>query len=664
MYQAAPPVEAEVKAEVMGGEIPNSDLIESALAKHINDAWSRAKFAKMPITDRLLRCERQRRGEYDPDKANEIAATGGSDIYMMLTDIKCRAAKSWIKDVSTTNGDRQFALEPAENPKLPPEISASIADLVRAEAEEFLAQGAAIHPEAFRIRSQEVHDEIMIKMREEAKTAAYRHEGVIEDQLSHGGWAKAYDEFLDDFVTYPTAILKGPTVRKKKRLEWGPNFTPVVVNDFNRETERVSPFDIFPSPNSTGPNDGYLIQRHRLRRSSLSALLGVPGYSDENIQRALDHYGERGLRYYEYGDQQRDDLEGKPHSRLYRDNTIEALEFWGPVSGQMLLDWGMKGVDPYKEYEVNAWIVGSYVIKAVVNPDPLGRRPYDIAQWESIPGAFWGVALAEIMRDVQVMCNAAARSLANNMGLASGPMAEVVVDRLADGEQITTMHPWRIFQVTSDRTGGGQPAVKFFQPNMNAESLMNVYMTFMRQADEITGIPNYVYGSSAVAGAGRTASGLSMLMDNASKGIKQAIAATDQAVIGVVERLYVHNMMYHPDPYIKGDFKVVGKGTLGLVMREQLQIRRNEFLAATANPVDLQIIGAEGRAYLLRENAKALQMDTSKIVPSPEELKFKMAKQQEEQMAQMAQGGGQPPAPVTTDAAGNPAGGTDANVVQ
>jgi len=663
MYQAVPPVEADVSAEV-GGEIPNSDLIESALARHINDAWSRAKFAKMPITDRLLRCERQRRGEYDPDKANEIASTGGSDIYMMLTDIKCRAAKSWIKDVSTTNGDRQYALDPAENPKLPPEVAASIADLVRAEAEEFLAQGAMIHPEAFRVRSQEVHDEIIVKMREEAKSAAYRHEGVIEDQLSQGGWPKAYDEFLDDFVTYPTSIIKGPTVRKKKRLEWGPDYTPIVVNDFSRETERVSPFDIFPSPNSTGPNDGYLIQRHRLRRSSLSNLIGVPGYSDENIQRALDHYGERGLRYYEYGDQQRDDLEGKPHSRLYRDNTIEALEFWGPASGQTLMEWGMTGLDPYKEYEINAWIVGSYVIKAVVNPDPLGHRPYDIAQWESIPGSFWGVALPEIMRDVQVMCNAAARSLANNMGLASGPMAEVVVDRLADGEQVTTMHPWRIFQVTSDRTGGGQPAIKFFQPNMNAESLMNVYMTFMRQADEITGIPNYVYGSSAVAGAGRTASGLSMLMDNASKGIKQAIAACDQAVIGVVTRLYIHNMMYHPDPYIKGDFKVVAKGTLGLVMREQLQIRRNEFLAATANPVDLQIIGAEGRAYLLRENAKALQMDTDKIVPSPEELKFKMAKQQEQQMAQMAMQGGQPPAPTTTDAAGNPAGGTDANIVQ
>jgi hypothetical protein len=135
-------------------------------------------------------------------------------------------------------------------------------------------------------------------------------------------------------------------------------------------------------------------------------------------------------------------------------------------------------------------------------------------------------------------------------------------------------------------------------------------------------------------------------------------------VIGVVTRLYIHNMMYHPDPYIKGDFKVVAKGTLGLVMREQLQIRRNEFLAATANPVDLQIIGAEGRAYLLRENAKALQMNTDKIVPSPEELKFKMAKQQEQQMAQMAMQGGQPPAPTTTDAAGNPAGGTDANIVQ
>ena len=658
---AQPPVEVEI--EVEGSEAQNITA-ETELAAHIHQAWDRAKFAKQVITERLLKCERQRRGVYDPDRAAEIARTGGSDIFMMLTDVKCRAAESWIKDVMLNMQDRPFSLEPSEEPMLPPEIQMGIVDLVRMEAMEYVSMGAQIHPEAFRTRMEAVHDQIMIKLKEEAKDSARRMEGKIEDQMAQGKFNEAFRDFVDDFVTYPCAILKGPNVKRRKKLAWANNFEPIVMTEFVREFERVSPFDIYPAPNSSGPNDAYLIQRHRLSRKELQAFKGVPGYSEENIEQVLLRFGDKGLRQWLMGDQERDNLEGKPHSRLYNDGLIEALEYWGSVSGHMLMQWGMdEDIEEDKEYEVNAWLIGPYVIKAIINPDPLGRRPYDIAQWTEIPGSFWGTALPEQMRDVQIMCNAAARSLANNMGVASGPQVEVLVDRLPDGEDVTSIYPWKLWQTTSDRTGGGQPAVRFFQPNMNAEALMNVYQNFARQADEVTGIPNYVYGSSAVSGAGRTASGLSMLMDNAAKGIKNAITTIDRVISAIVGRLYTHNMMYDPDVFIKGDFRIVPKGAMGLIAKEQIQIRRNEFLQATANPVDLQIVGPEGRAYLLRELARGLQMDVDKIVPDIDIIKFK-AEQAAAQQAAMAAQQPQLAAPQELDPAGNPVGGTDANLMQ
>lgn len=665
---AKPAIEVEVKAVT-----PENDALELAeieLAAHIKDCWTKAKFVKQEFVERLLQCERQRRGVYDPERAIEIAKTGGSDIYMRLTDIKCRAAASWIRDVMQTLDDRPFTLVPSEEPQLPPEVQMSIIDMVRQEAEAFVQAGAQIHPEAFRTRLEAVHDQVKIKLREEAKDAARRMEDKIEDQLGAGKFQQAFREFIDDFVTYPTAIFKGPNVRRRKSIKWGPDFTPIVATDFVREFERVSPYDIYPSPSSSGVNDGSLIQRHKLSRTELQSLRGVPGYSDENIDQVLERFGDKGLREWLTGDQERDDLEGKPHSRLYQDGVIETLEYWGSASGQTLLDWGMpkKDIDSEKEYEINAWMIGPFVIKAVINPDPLGKRPYEIASWGDIPGAFWGVALPEQMRDTQIMCNAAARSLANNMAIASGPQVEVAVDRLPDGEDVTSMYPWKLWQTTSDRTGGGQPAVRFFQPGMNADVLLGVYQNFMRQADEVTGIPNYVYGGGVSGGAGRTASGLSMLMDNAAKGIKQAIATLDKSISGVVGRLYVHNMMYDPDNFTKGDFRVVAKGAQGLIAKEQLQIRRNEFLTATGNPVDMQIIGMEGRAYLLREVARTLQMDTDKLVPDVEVIKFRQEQMQQMQMMmqaeQMQQGGqGQLPAPQESDVAGNPAGGTDANTM-
>lgn len=656
-----PPVEIDVQVE------QRNKLIEelgTELSAHVSDCWERAKFSKTETTERLLKCERQRRGVYDPDKAMDIAKTGGSDIFMRLTDIKARAAANWITDVMLGNGRRAFELQPSKEPELPPEIAAGVVDLVRLEMQAFVAAGGQVHPEAFRVRMEQVQDHIMDKLREEADNCADRMERKIEDQLAAGGFERAFHDFIDDFVTYPTAILKGPVVRRKKTMKWGPNFQPVILNDHVREVERVSPHDIFPSPNASNVNDGYLIQRHRLTRGSLQAMRGTPGYSDRDIDQVLDRFGEQGFRQWLMGDQERDRLEGKPHARLYTKEVIEALEYWGSVSGRMLIQWGYKGkkIDPYKEYECNVWMIGPFVIKAVLNPDPLGARPYEIAQWIPIPGSFWGTALPEQMRDVQIMCNAAARSLANNMGIASGPQAEIAIDRLPDGEDVTSMFPWKIWQTTSDRTGGGQPAVRFFQPEMNSGPLLQVYQYYARQADEVTGIPNYVYGSGTTGGAGRTASGLSMLMDNAAKGIKQAIASCDVVVASVVHRLYIHNMVYDPDVSCKGDFKVVARGAMGLVAKEQLQMRRNEFLQATANPVDLQIIGPQGRAYLLREVAQSLQMDTDKLVPTTEMMEFKQeqlaAMQQAQQMQQ------QLPAPAAQDPAGNPAGGQEANLVQ
>ena len=656
VYQAVAPVEADVSAAQTPG-MENSDMIASGISGHITSCWNKAKFAKQQITERLLSCERQRRGEYDPDKAVDIAQTGGSDIYMMITDVKCAGAKSWIQDVMLQNS-RPFDLEPAREPELPPEIKLSIIDFVRHEAEAYVMAGQQLHPEAFRARMGEVHDQILLKMREEAKMTAERMSNVISDQLNEGGFHRSMQDFIDDFVTYPTAILKGPSVRKKKKLRWGPNFTPMVTNDFFREVERVSPYDIFPGPNASDVDDSYLIQRHKLTVKTLESLKDVPGYSNFEIDQVLERYAGKGFRYFEYGDQQRDNLEGKYHSRLYNDNIIEALEFWGPVMGEMLIQWGMKGVDPRGVYEVNAWQIAGFTIKVVLNPDPLGERPYEIASWRNIPGAFWGTALPEVMKDVQMMCNASARALANNMGIGSGPQVEVAVDRLADGEDLTQMYPWKIWQTTSDKTGGNQPGVRFFMPEMKAAELMGIYNQFAKQADEVTGIPNYIYGGSGGSGAGRTASGLSMLMDNAAKGIKSAVSQVDRVVEMVVKRFYVHNMMYNPDHYIKGDFKVVPKGAMGLLAKEALQVRRNEFLAATNNPIDMQIVGPEGRAYLLRELAKGLQMDTDKLVPTVEAMRFKqkqiadamaVVQQQQPQQAQLpapvnpADNGGPPP---------------------
>lgn len=128
-----------------------------------------------------------------------------------------------------------------------------------------------------------------------------------------------------------------------------------------------------------------------------------------------------------------------------------------------------------------------------------------------------------------------------------------------------------------------------------------------------------------------------MLMGNASKSIKQVISNIDIGVITpLLERLYDHNMQFSDDPDLKGDVHIIARGATSLVAKDTAQVRRNEFLMATANPVDMQIVGVEGRAAVLRETAKNLDMDVDKIVPPLNKLRQQLAAQA--MMQQQAQG--------------------------
>ena len=630
--------------------------VVSSLSSHIQGCLTEAVAAKQNVIQRALDCERQRKGEYSPQMKALIAETGGQEIFMMLTDIKCRAADSWIKDVMLNHNESTWSLKATTEPELPPELKKEIAGVVVEEAAMVASMGISVDPATMRAREREIEEEAITKVNEEAEKRAERMENRIQDKLEEGGWSKTLSDLIYDFTTYPAVIVKGPVLRKKASMRWTEGFRPMVQEKTVIEVDRVSFWDAFPSPGAVTIQDGSFIQRHRLSRKAVYSMRLMPGASKESIEHVLNLY-RKGTRTVLTGDNEHQNIMGND-VRWQADGTIEVFEFWGPAAGYMLIDWGMdkvngREIDPLDEYQINAWKCGPYLLRVQINPDPLGQRPYSKSCFEEIPGQFWGTSLPEMMEDVQVMCNAAARALANNMGLASGPQAEVQIDRLPPGTQITGIRPFKIWQTLSDKTGNGQPAVRFFQPSMNAGELLQIYSHFAKVADEVTGVPNYIYGSSNVSGAGRTSSGLAMLMENAAKGIKHAILNLDSATTQIIKRIYNHLMMYDPDPSIKGDVEIVAAGAVGAMLREQQMSARREFLAESLNPVDSQIIGPEGRAYMLRETIKGLFTDINKIVPSPDKMKA-MMQQQALQAQAMAQ---QQPGP----AAPAPAGNTPAN---
>jgi hypothetical protein len=619
----------------------------TGLVGHIRKCWSQARDAKEnTILPRMLCSMRARRGEYDPDKLAAIRAMGGSEIYMNMTSVKCRAAASWLRDVlaATGTGERPWTVRPTPVPELPAQLNDRIVAAVGQHLAAAQQSGVIVNDEQLLQALADTREEARHAVMEEARRRADLMADKMEDQLVQGGFIDALDQFIEDIVTFPAAILKGPVIRKRKVMKWkqvGTEFEPDVEESLKLEWERVSPFNIYPSPAAVKIDDGYLIEKHQLSREDLNALIGVEGYDDNAIRDVLRDYGSGGLRDWTTNDVAIADAEGKSAQQIGQndDALIDALQFWGPVSGKMLREWGMSEdeiLDETKEYHVEAWLVGTYCIKAVLNYDPLCRRPYYKASYEEIPGSFWGNAITDLITDTQTIVNATARAIVNNMGIASGPQVHVNIDRLASGEDVTQLSPWRIWQTTSNPVGTNEAPINFFQPDSRIGELMAVFEKFSMLSDEYSGLPKYMAGDNA-GGAGRTASGLSMLMGNAGKAIKQVVANIDIGVLTpLLVQLYDHNMRYAEDADLKGDVEIVARGAASLVNKETAQVRRNEFLATTANPIDVQIMGIEGRAAVLREAAKNLDMDVDKIVPALTPLRTRMA------AAAMAAQGGAP----------------------
>jgi hypothetical protein len=65
----------EAESKRRNEETQNTPVIQG-LAAHVRERWDNARTAKRKLEERMLQCLRQRNGEYDPEKAQELAEQG------------------------------------------------------------------------------------------------------------------------------------------------------------------------------------------------------------------------------------------------------------------------------------------------------------------------------------------------------------------------------------------------------------------------------------------------------------------------------------------------------------------------------------------------------------------------------------------------------------
>ena len=618
----------EAEANRANSVTQNSPII-AGLSSHTRKRWEVLRdHHQQNLEQRLAACVRARNMEYDPAKLAQIKEQGGSEIFMGIVSSKCRTATAWLRDTLLgTGSDKPWSLSATPIPEVAPDVAQAMQNIMKQNLMQYYDAGnEPIDPVELKELASGMKDTAMRAMKFEAEKRVERMETKMEDQMVEGGFVKALFEFTNDIATFPYAILKGPIPRKRKTMKYVEGGGLGVVEVLRDEWERVDPFKFYWAPWGDDVQNMPIIELHHLTRDDVENMLGVEGYDEDAVRSILSDFGSGGFSWLDHDSSVIEDISGRDFDEGHSD-VVAALQLWDSVPGELLIEWGLgedEIEDPQKSYPCEIWMVNNQVIRAVLNYDPIGRKPY------------------------YNMCNAAARALANNMGISSGPQVGVNISRLPAGEDITQMYPWKIWQFRSSDYADSTPPMSFFQPNSNAQELMSVFDRFMAISDEVSGIPKYMTGQH-VPGAGRTSSGLSMLMSNAGKSIKQVISNIDHDVMKpMLERQYQRNLRYSDDPDLIGDVQIVATGAMSLVVKEAEAVRKTDFLRLVLeSPVAQQIVGLPGTAELLRDVAGNLNTNIDRLVPSREDVQkqqdlAQQQQQQEQQQQQMMQEDGTP----------------------
>lgn len=521
---------------------------------------------------RLQQCLRQIRG--DDLSCDDIDPE--IKIKMNITSPIARGITGLLRDVFANAIENPFTVKATPIADVNDELRELSAEILRGKLAEFGLMGYEFsNSQAFKI-GEEIREAALTEAQEQADRAAEKMSILVQDNLRDARWLQEFGDFLYNFVVYPTAFMKSPSIRLTKVKEWQGN-RPVIRDKLVRGVENISPFDIYPAPHAkTIDRAEYVIERRKISKAELVGLFSTPGFHAEGIKEVYIEYPGGYIEPYEDsdhgeevqestttggGDEMGDDAQG----------FYDTLGFYGAIRGDILSTFGIEVPDENTTYEAEVWLVDDIIIKAKLNPDPLGRRPFFSASFEPIPGAIWGESPVSRLESIHRICHATVLAIVRNMGYSSGIQGEVDPERLIDEtEDPRIIQPNTLKLVDNSPSYGGAPAYRYTQiPNI-VPQLMDTLEKFQYQAYELIGIPRVAFGSSENLGTvGRTSGGVAMILNQASKSVKFALRIVEEQIIEPVIQTFIdYHLMTSQDPTIKGDIRVYARGVSGIVEKE------------------------------------------------------------------------------------------------
>ena len=624
------------------------DLSEqmSGLGMWLRDRFEDVKSKRLSTEQEWLKDLRQFKGIYETEEWQRLS--GGkyrSRLFSKMTRRKVRAFDSRMMEMLFPAGkDRNWSIRHSPEPDVimtpaaqtllqQEQMKVMDADVQRLSQESGeppeqivqKLQAGGYEPEV----SQQQLNEIQLAV---AKAAATRMENAIADQLELVHYKRICGKALHSGHKYGTGILKGPLLEVISRPKWvfqEGQWAQVFEKQLTPYVEYVPVWSWYPDAAAKDPMSlEFSFQRHLMLKSQVADLARMPGFDADLIRTYLTNFpdGDAQQLSWETEVDAEDERNHSEESRSIR--RYEVLEYWGVLNDAFLRDLGLEP-DPLKSPWLHIWVIGHFVIKVGRTPLTGMDHLYHLYYFEEDETSVWGSSVPSIMRDDQHALNSTVRAMMDNVASTVGPQWEVNTDYLHPGERSRDIYANRVWYRRGD---GRNPAIRAVEVSSRLNEFLGLKQTFETQIHENT-LPAYMQGGSAGSGAGRTASGLSMLMGSANLDVKDQITAFDLGITrSLIKGMYLWNMQFNDDDDLKGDYEVVARGSSSLVAKEIRTQQLDQLLPLLMNPVYADYVD---QRKLLDEIFKARDMLDSEILLRPEE--YDERKRLKEQLADLQQ---------------------------
>ena len=614
------------------------------LGLHLKNQFDHIKGQRNEVEDRWLQDLRQYKGLYEPGEWKRLREDRmRSKLFSRMTRRKVKAYDSRMMEMLFPNGkDRNWSMKSTPEPDtvMTPVAQAMIQERQMEafqQTVEQLSQERNQPPEQVAQQLQQQgfvpevdQEEIRRIMIAVARTCCERMSNMIADQLAELHYKQICRKILHSGHVFGLGIFKGPLAQKKQRPTWQFNdgqWQMEMKAKLMPYIEFVPVWSWYPDPAARSLHDiEYCYQRHVMTRQQVNDLNNRPSFNARLIGEYLSEFPEGDAEPLSF-ETQLDAQEDTASSQDARTNRrYEVLEYWGVLPSERLQALGVEA-DPSATYWICCWILGHQVIRLGATPIQGIDHPYHCYYFEEDETSLFGDGVPALMRDDQSALNATVRAMMDNMASTVGAQYEVNTDLLHPNERVRDIYPNRVWFRRGDSR---YPAIRAIEVSSRLQEFLSLKGTFETQIHENT-LPAYMQGQQS-GGAGRTASGLSMLMGSANLDVKDQITSFDLGITRPVIRSFYHwNMQFNPDDNIKGDFEVIAKGSSSLVAKELRAGQLDQLLPLLANPQYEQFIN---NRKLLEEIFKVRDLLDTEILLSPQEYDERQALEQQIQQQQ------------------------------